>query len=271
MRAYGLAEVVESTASNLAKGTIVQANTNWNEYVVLPARACRPVEQMPGLDVSHFLGALGGTGLTAYYGLVDVVRATGADSVVVSGAAGATGSMVVQIAKRLLGCKKVIGIAGSEEKCRWVESLGADVCINYKKDSFKDELTKATEGFVDIYYDNVGGEILDFMLTRVKRHGRIAACGSVATYNEGAGNGLKNWSEIVMNRLEVRGFIITDAVQAGKAPKMIGELVKGLKEGKIKVGEENQTVVETKFEDIPKTWTGLFEGRNQGKLITKLI
>jgi NADPH-dependent curcumin reductase CurA len=123
---------------------------------------------------------------------------------------------------------------------------------------------------VEIYFDNVGGEILDLMLQRVKRHGRIAACGSVSTYVKD-GQGLKNWDEIIMNRLEVRGFIVMDSYAGGKAAGMIGELVKGLKEGKIRIRDEDQTVVDTKFEDIPKTWISIYEGANKGKLVTKLV
>jgi NADPH-dependent curcumin reductase CurA len=151
-----------------------------------------------------------------------------------------------------------------------VESLGADVCVDYKSPTFKEDLKKATEGFVEVYFDNVGGEILELMLQRLKRHGRIAACGAVSTYNNLQGAGIKNWFEIITNRLEVKGFIVTDAIEAGKTGTMIQKIVEKIKEGKIKIGEDSETVVPTKFEDIPKTWTMLFSGGNQGKLVTKL-
>jgi NADPH-dependent curcumin reductase CurA len=118
MRAFGVCEVVESKAANLAKGSLVVATTGWTEYAVVDAKECRPIQVSGGLSPTHFIGALGGPGLTAYYGLVDRVRTTAEDSVVISGAAGATGSMAVQIAKKLIGCKRVIGIAGLDEKCR---------------------------------------------------------------------------------------------------------------------------------------------------------
>ncbi|OCK77177.1 NAD(P)-binding protein [Lepidopterella palustris CBS 459.81] len=272
MRAYGVSEVVESKVAKLPKGTLVIATTGWVEYAVLDAKECRPVQTGDGLSPTYFIGALGGPGLTAYYGLTDVVRATSDDAIVVSGAAGATGSMVVQVAKKIIGCKKVIGIAGSDEKCRWVESLGADICVNYKSQSFKKDLMKATDGFVEVYYDNVGGEILDLMLTRLKRYGRVAACGAIADYNKGGDpTGLKNWFEIIMNRLEIKGFIVTDAVTAGKSGDMLKVLVKNAKEGKIDIGPKSETVIPTKFEDIPKTWMMLFEGGNQGKLVTKIV
>jgi NADPH-dependent curcumin reductase CurA len=134
---------------------------------------------------------------------VEIIRAKAGESVVISGAAGATGSMVIQIAKHIVSCSKVIGLAGSDEKCRWVESLGADVCINYKDADWKDQLTKATPGFVDMYFDNVGGEQLDFMLTRMKTYGRIAACGAISVYNKQNFEGIKNWTQIILQRLEV--------------------------------------------------------------------
>jgi NADPH-dependent curcumin reductase CurA len=272
MRAFGVCEVVESTADDLKPGQKVIATTGWTEYAVLNAKEVRPVQpdESAGIRATHFIGALGGPGLTAYYGLIDVVRTTKDDAVVVSGAAGATGSMVVQIAKHIVGCKKIIGIAGGEKKCRWVESLGADICVDYKSPTFKEDLRKATEGFVEVYFDNVGGEILDLMLSRVKRFGRIAACGSVSTYNSMGTSGVKNWFEIVINRLEVKGFIVTDAVVAGKTAPMLKKMVEKVKEGKIKIGNDTETVVPTAFEDVPKTWTLLFSGGNQGKLITAI-
>ena len=179
--------------------------------------------------------------------------------------------MVVQIAKNLLGCGKVVGIAGNDDKCKWVESLGADVCLNYKKPSFKEDLIKATDGYVEVYFDNVGGEMLDLVLTRMKKHGRVAACGAITDYNKSEKSGLKNWFEIISNRIEIKGFIIMDFLAQGKGPEVVKELVTAVKEGKIKVGEENETVIDTKFEDIPKTWMLLFEGMNTGKLVTKLV
>jgi len=273
MRAFGIAEVVSSNSESLKPGQLVSTVTNWAEYVVLDASACRPIQpdERIGLRATHFVGALGGPGLTAYYGLVEVAGAKASDTVVVSGAAGATGSMVVQIAKHIVGAKRVIGIAGGEKKCRWVESLGADVCVDYKSPSFEDDLIKATDGFAEVYFDNVGGSILDLMLKRMKRYGRIAACGSIATYNDPGSQGIKNWFEIITNRIEIKGFIVTDAVEAGKAPAMVKAIVDKVKEGKIKIGEDSETVVPTKFEDVPKTFLMLFKGGNQGKLVTEII
>lgn len=124
---------------------------------------------------------------------------------------------------------------------------------------------------MEVYFDNVGGEILELMLQRMKRHGRISACGAVSTYNNLESAGIKNWFEIIINRLEVKGFIITDAIEAGKTGPMIQKIVEKVKEGKITIGADSETVVPTKFEDIPKTWTMLFSGGNQGKLVTEIV
>ncbi|PSN74808.1 NAD(P)-binding protein [Corynespora cassiicola Philippines] len=271
MRAFAVAEVVRSNSESLKPGQLVIATTGWAEHAVLNAKECRPVQadEKAGIRPTHFIGSLGGTGITAYYGLVDIGRATASDVVVVSGAAGATGNMVVQIAKHIVGCKKVIGIAGGEKKCKWVESIGADVCVDYKSPNFAEELKKATEGYADVYFDNVGGEILDHMLARVKKFGRVVACGAVAAYNDKS-KAVKNWFQIITNRLEVRGFIVLDAIESGKVVPIMGALTKGIKEGKIKIGEDSETVVPTKFEDVPKTWTLLFSGGNTGKLITQI-
>lgn len=270
MSASGLGEVIDSKSSELSKGTIVTAKMNWTEYAILHSKSCTPIQKVPGVEITHFLGALGMTGMTAYYGIKEIVNARAEDTVVVSGAAGATGSMVVQIAKKLIGCKRVIGIAGNDEKCQWVESLGADKCLNYKKPEFKSELAKATEGYVDVYFDNVGGEILDLMLRRMARYGRIAACGAVSNYNKSAPDGLKNYTEIISMRLDVRGFIVLDFYAKGKVPEATEELIQAFKDGKISLGDQNETVVSVSFEGVPETWMKLFEGGNTGKLITKL-
>ncbi|KIW17989.1 hypothetical protein PV08_02275 [Exophiala spinifera] len=270
MRAFGVGKVTESKASHLKPGTIVQAALGWNEYVVLNAGDCTPrtTPTPQVVSVTNYLGALGGNGITAYYGLVEIGQVKAGQRIVVSGAAGATGSMVVQIAKHLLGCSEVIGIAGSEEKCRWIESLGADTCLNYKHAEFYDELATATKGFVDVFYDNVGGNILDFMLTRLKQNGTVVACGGIAGYNSGGGIKLQNYMDIIHMRLSIRGFIVIDYLD--KAQGTIEILVKAIEDGKIKVRECEQ-VVPSRFEDIPETWLKLFEGGNTGKLITEIV
>lgn len=272
MQAFSLAEVIESKADNVKKGDIVSGATGWAQYSVRDARAVRVVEPLPNnLPITHYLGALGMTGLTAYSGLIEVAQATKDDVVVVSGAAGATGSMVVQIAKKILGCKKVIGIAGGQQKCDWVKKLGADECVDYKSPDFQEQLVKATPEFANVYFDNVGGDILDFVLTRMAKGGRVAACGAISNYNakeEEKGDILKNWFQVISMRLHIRGFIVLD--HAAKFPQILEEFRKALKEGKLDI-TEGEHVVDTKFEDVPGTWLKLFEGANTGKLITKLV
>lgn len=273
MRARGLGKVVASKNNDFKEGDLVQGNLNWVEYAVLnaadPQQGVRKVQEIPGMNITHYLGALGGTGLTAWYGFTEVVEGKKGDRVVVSGAAGATGSMVVQIAKHIVGASYVVGIAGSDEKCRWVESLGADKCLNYKDKDFKKKLKEACEDGVDVYFDNVGGEILDSMLENMSMYGRIAACGAITGYNGEAALPMKNWFNVISMRLQIRGFIVIDHLS--KAVQTIGTLVNAVKEGKIKIGEENETVVKTKFEEIPATWLKLFEGGNQGKLVTAIV
>lgn len=269
MPGRGVAEVIESKSKTVTKGSMVTASTGWREYVVVNAKDCQSLPELPGnLSVTQYLGALGFTGLTAYYGLVEVVQATAADSVVISGAAGATGSMAVQVAKHIIGCKHVVGIAGSDEKCRWVESLGADICLNYKSPNFEKELVKATEGYVQVYFDNVGGKILDLMLTRMAMHGRVAACGSISSYNSTEATMLENYKDIITMRLQIRGFIVLDYINRFK--EVVGIFQKAVKEGKLKL-EGGEQVVDTPFESIPETWMKLFEGGNTGKLVTKVL
>jgi NADPH-dependent curcumin reductase CurA len=168
----------------------------------------------------------------------------------------------------LIGCKHVVGIAGSDEKCNWVESLGADKCINYKSPSFEEDLIRETDRFVDVYFDNVGGEILDLMFTRMARDGRIAACGSISSYNKSASkqDGLKNWFDIITMRIQIRGFIVTDYLH--KRAEVLGISRKAIEEGNLVIGADSEQVVPTKLEDIPKTGMKLFEGSNTGKLVT---
>lgn len=273
MRAGALGKIIASESKTLQVGkhAVLMGVGGWTEYVVTNEKSVRPVEDLPGgLSRTHYLGALGTTGLTAYFGIKDVCQAKKDDVVVVSGAAGATGSMVVQIAKHVIGCKKVIGIAGGAEKCKWVESIGADVCLDYKASNLWNRLKEETPDFVNVYFDNVGGEILDQMLTRMARHSTIAACGAISQYNrDGEPIGIKNWFEIVSNRINVKGFIVLDFLD--RLAEGMQALREAVVKGQIKIGEDSETVVPTKFDEVPNTWIKLFEsGGKQGKLITKL-
>ncbi|KAJ5728537.1 hypothetical protein N7493_004867 [Penicillium malachiteum] len=269
MSSMGIARVVESRSPKVAVGSLVTGGPGWSEYSAQDAESVSVITPQPGLPETHFLGALGLPGFTAYYALTQIVKATSKDAIVVSGAAGAVGTMVVQIAKKMIGCRKVIGIAGTDEKCRWVEKLGADVCVNYKSPSFKEDLTKETEGFVEIYFDNVGGEILDFMLTRLAKFGRVAASGTISNYNKDSDiTGLKNFYEVVTMRLQILGFINIDWIDHLSEVRAL--LVDEWKKGTLIIGDESEMVIETEFKDIPRTWMMLYSGGNTGKLVTKL-
>jgi NADPH-dependent curcumin reductase CurA len=276
MQAFGLAEILASESASFKTGDIVTTATGWSEYAVVDASTCQPTLELPGgLERTQYLGVLGMTGLTAYYGIKEVGETKASDVVVVSGAAGATGSMAVQIAKHIIGAKKVVGIAGGEAKCRFVEGLGADACVDYKKEGWKRELKEATKtgeegnkGYVDVFFDNVGGEMLDFMLSRMALHGRVVACGSISQYNSTEGTKFRNYFEVISMRIQIRGMIVFD--YAHKMGEVMGIFKQAIQEGKLKVSKENEYVVEAPFEDVPKVWITLFEGANTGKLLTKI-
>lgn len=268
MTARGLAIVLESKSDSFKKGDYVIGATHWAELAIVDAKETQPAPELPGLSRTHYLGALGITGLTAFYGVKEIVRTTPDDIVVVSGAAGAAGSMAVQIAKKIIGAKKVYGIAGSDEKCRWVEKLGADKCYNYKNKDWKKEFSAENANKVNVYFDNVGGDMLDFMLTQMSVNGRIAACGSISTVNNPGTGGIMNWSDIVTMRLEVKGFIVLDYLH--RVQEVMDTLTQAVKDGKIFINEEMETIVPCKFEDVPNTFIKLFDGSNTGKLVTEI-
>ncbi|QIW98688.1 hypothetical protein AMS68_004206 [Peltaster fructicola] len=268
--AYALAVVQESRSQAFKAGDHVITETGWTELAMVSAGAVQLVDPLPkDLSMTLYLGSLGYTGLTAYFSLNDVLQATKDDVILVSGAAGATGSMIVQIAKKLIGCRKVIGIAGGAEKCRWVESLGADVCLDYKSSTFKDDLVKATPGpedFINAFHDNVGGKVLEAGLSRMALRGRVAACGDISNYND-EDTGLKNWLEVVKMRLQIRGLVVFDfATRFGEALRILTDAVIN---GKLDVGS-SEHIVDAPLKDVPKVWTTIFQGANTGKLVTRL-
>jgi NADPH-dependent curcumin reductase CurA len=274
MRSYAcICEVLDSKADGISVGATVICDVGWREYAVVNAEDCMSIKDLPGLEPVHWVSLLGTVGVTAWYGLNDIAHTKESDSIVISGAAGAVGSIAVQIAKHVIGCKCVIGIAGSEAKCEWVKSLGADICLNYKDKNFREQLIIATEGFVEVFYDNVGGEILDLMLTRLALHGRVVACGAIADYNstEDQQAGIKNWYQVIAMRLQIAGMVVLDAIPDGRWGEIVDELVNAYQQGKIKATEQGLSVVPTRFHDVPKTWLKLFEGSGSGKLLTQLV
>tara|TARA_R110000824_G_scaffold366730_2_gene555537 strand:+ start:43019 stop:44017 length:999 start_codon:yes stop_codon:yes gene_type:complete len=263
MAGGAIAEVVESKAAGLAKGDIVFADTGWQEYAALPAGQ---LQKVPAMDpLSHLLSVYGIAGLTAYHGLLDVGKPKAGDTVVVSAAAGSVGSIVGQIAK-LKGCT-VIGIAGGDEKCELLKSeLGFDHTINYKKEPVGKALRAVTPKGIDVYFDNVGGDILEAVLFGMNNYGRIACCGAVSQY-DGAppAHGPRGIPGlIVVKRLTMQGFILTDFND--KRDAAMADLEGWVKEGKIKVRED----ILHGIENLPQALIGLLAGENVGKRMVKL-
>ncbi|KAK8074112.1 NADP-dependent oxidoreductase YfmJ [Apiospora phragmitis] len=280
-----IAEVVEAHASvsesHHQLGQLVMSLHMgvWSEYFVLDAAHAQPVVPNGKIAMTHHLGAFGGPGLAAYTGLHYAARIKPDDIVVVSAAAGATGSVAVQIAANLVGCRRVVGIAGGEAKCAWVRSLlskgndnGAQhACVDYKSPHFAADLKRATEGGnATVYFDNVGGDVLDTVLGCMARAGRVAVCGAVSTYNNNnAPMALRNWFEIVNRRLTLQGFILLDF--ADKLPGAVAELGEAAATGRLRLDGASETVVEVGIEGVPAVWLRLYSGLNQGKLVTKLV
>ena len=247
------------------EGDMVFCYGNWNEYSLMDEGE---IMGKVTIDPADFI-ALGGTALTAYFGLYRIAKPTSADkTIVISGAAGSTGSVVVQIAKHVLGINNVVGIAGSDDKCALLKEIGCDVALNYKSADFKEGFEKATDGYIDIYWDNVGGSILDMCVNRMARGGRIVACGAVSGYDNRGGSAVSmdSWMKVVSMRVRIEGFIILDYKEEWGVAKE--ELGKWVMEGKLKA---LKTVWETGFENVPEGMLKLLSGENVGKLVTKIV
>jgi len=264
MRAGGVGRVVESKNPNYEVGKLVNGFTGWQDYIV--ASDSMPLTPLPdglGVPDSAFLGALGMTGLTAYFGVTDVLNVQEGETVVISAAAGAVGSVAGQICK-ILGAR-VVGIAGGPEKCAWlVEELGFDAAVDYKADDFRDQLKAATPDRVDCNFENVGGEIMEAVFSRMNIGGRAAICGLISGYNESESESFPNFANLIVKRLKVQGFLILDYyAQMPAAIKQLGEWYGA---GKL---QSRETVVEG-LENAPETLNMLFDGGNTGKLVLKV-
>ncbi|MBC6445720.1 NADP-dependent oxidoreductase [Actinokineospora sp. HBU206404] len=264
MRAAGVGRVVASGDERFAEGAYISGAVGVQEYAVLRGDDLLPVD----LDVAppaRWLGALGMSGMTAYFGLLDVGAPKEGDVVVVSGAAGATGSLVGQIAK-LKGCK-VIGIAGGADKCRWlVDELGFDAAIDYKSDDLKAALKEHAPKGVDVYFDNVGGEMLDTVLARLARGARVVICGAISQYNATESvHGPKNYMQLLVARARMEGFVVFD--YANRFREAAKELAGWIAEGKLVARED---IVDGGVDAFPATLNKLFGGENTGKLILRL-
>ncbi|MGS2640935.1 NADP-dependent oxidoreductase [Streptosporangium sp. G12] len=261
-----LGEVVVSRAPGLAPGDTVTHRYGWREYAVLDAKEARKVEEIPGVPLSAYLGALGMTGLTAYVGLLDIARFEEGEAVFVSGAAGAVGSMAGQIA-RLKGASRVVGSAGSREKVtHLISDLGFDAAFNYRDGEIREQLARAAPGGIDVYFDNVGGEHLEAAIDELRTYGRAAMCGSISSYNATEPvPGPRNMGLTVGKRLTLRGFIVFD--HQARLPDMIAEVGAWLREGKITFTE---TVVDG-LENAPRAFIDMLRGANTGKMLVRLV
>ncbi len=266
MRGFGFAEVVESRHKDFKKGDKVVGLTGLQDYCVIDAADKRGIFQkvppIPFLSDTAFLGVLGVNGLTAYFGMMDIAKPQKGETLLVSAAAGATGSIAGQIGK-IHGCR-VVGIAGGPEKCKWItEGLGFDAAVDYKSPDWKEKLAAATPKGVDINFENVGGEIMHAVLERMNLHGRVVLCGLISGYTKGD-PALASLEMVLVKRLRVEGFIVIDymdrtmeaATQLGKW-KMFGKL------------KDRETIVEG-LEKAPDAINMLFTGGNIGKLIVKV-
>ena len=256
-------EVVESRAPEFAPGDIVTGMLSWRLYNVAKAPELRKIDPRVA-PITTALGVLGIPGLSAYFGLLDIGKPKEGETVVVSGAAGAVGTTVCQIAK-IKGCRAV-GIAGSDEKNQYLMAeLGVDAAINYRSPEMRQALKDACPKGIDVYFDNVGGEISDAVLPLLNRGARIVICGQISLYNlDKPDVGLRPQPALLVNRASMQGFIITD--YAARFAEGVMSLAQWLGAGKLKYAE---TVVEG-FENTPNAFIGLFSGDNLGKQIVKV-
>ncbi|CCM00107.1 uncharacterized protein FIBRA_02134 [Fibroporia radiculosa] len=263
MRASGLGVVVDvGEGSTLARGDLVSGTLGWRDYVVLDEKHVQKLVVPEGAEPLDFLGALGWTGFTAFVGLLEVGKLQPGDKLVVSGAAGATGSIACQIGKRQGA--QVYAIAGSNEKCDWLEKeAGVDKAFNYKSPTFFSDF-KTSVGYFDVFFDNVGGEILDFLLTRMNKNARIVLCGAISDYNSSQPRGLTGYLNLISQRAKIEGFIVFDYVD--RFPAGVEYLAAMLKDGSLK----RKFHVVKGLEEAPQALTMLFNGGNTGKLVVKV-
>ena len=264
MRAGGLGEVVASNSPDYQVGQLVQGLTGWQDYVVASASApLMAMPEIPGVAPSHFLGALGMTGLTAYVGMLDIGKPKPGETVVVSAAAGAVGSVAGQLAK--IQGARVVGIAGGPEKCALLtDELGFDAAVDYKAPDWRAQLKAATPGGIDVDFENVGGEIMEAVFGRLNVRARVALCGLISGYNDDAPAGPRNFGNLLIQRVRLEGFIVLD--HFGRAKEIVPQLAAWMGDGKLKAQE---TIVEG-FEQLPIAINMLFDGGNTGKLVVKL-
>jgi NADPH-dependent curcumin reductase len=265
VRSGGVAEVLQSNSELYAPGDFLFGLTGWQDYVIADGGE-RAMQKLPaGVSPTAALGVLGLNGTTAYFGLLDVGKLKEGDVVVVSGAAGATGSAAGQIAK-IKGAAKVIGIAGGPEKCAWiVDELGFDAAIDYKSQDVPARLRELCPDGIDLYFDNVGGDILNACLANLAMRGRIVLCGAIASYNDRErAAGPSNYPALIIRRGRMEGFIVLDYFD--RLPSAQAELAGWLGEGKLKSAEH----IVDGLQRAPEALNLLFTGGNTGKVLVRV-
>jgi len=264
MRGAAIGQVVASNDPALPPGTIVNGLLGWQDYAVVGGSAGAMAQAIPAgfpAPLPALLGTLGLTGVTAYFGLLDVGKPQPGETVVVSAAAGATGSVVGQIA-RIHGCR-VVGIAGGPAKCAWLRELGFDAAVDYKAPDWKAQLAAATPDGIDLSFENVGGEIMDEVMGRMKLHGRVVLCGMISGYNEGQPM-RGRFDTVLMKRLRVEGFIVLDYLP--RIMEAVMQLAQWMGDGRLR---HRDTIVDG-LERAPEALNMLFDGANIGKLVLRI-
>jgi len=258
----GLGRVLQSHNPKFKEGDLVRHGAGFVEYFTSDGRGLQVLNPDPALPLTVYMHALGGTGITAYGGLLEVGKLKDGEQVFVSTAGGAVGSVVAQIAK-IKGCY-VVGSTGAENKVRWLkDEVGLDAVINYKAEPIGPALEAATPKGIDIYFENVGGAHLDAALVRMNLHGRIPVCGMISTYN-GGGEPVRGLSNIIYRRVDIQGFVASDFGHLNAA--FVSDMTGWLKDGRIKYQE---TILDG-FERAPEGLIGLFQGLNTGKMLIRL-
>lgn len=257
-----VAVVEESKSSKLQKGDKVLGMLPWATHSIQKVEGLQKIDE--SIPTSYYLGVVGMPGLTAYFGLTDICNPQKGETVVVSGAAGAVGTIVGQIAK--IRGARVVGIAGSDDKVKLLkDKFGFDEVINYKTEDMVSSLAKACPSGVDCYYDNVGGDITDAVISHFNRYARMALCGQISLYNETTiPMGPRILTSILKRSALIKGFIVSD--YQARFPEAIAQLVQWVKDGKLQYTE---TVIEG-FDELPNAFLGLFDGSNTGKMIVKI-
>jgi NADPH-dependent curcumin reductase CurA len=265
MRAAGVGQIIQSKHPDYKTGELVQGAFGWQDYIATDGADFLPMRKLPaGVTPNLALSLFGITGPTAYFGVLDVGQVKAGETFVVSGAAGATGSVAGQIAK-IKGCR-VIGIAGGKAKCDWLRNeLGFDGVIDYKSEDVGAQLSALCPNGIDVFFDNVGGIVLDQVLARLRLKARVVLCGAISRYSDATPPpGPANYFNLVITRSRMEGFIILD--YAPRFPEAIGALAGWLKDGKLKQKED----VATGLENAPKALMRLFSGENFGKQLLKI-